>query len=105
MTDARSIPDSDIVTVDLIFPDHKAQSLEVRPGSDPEKPHRWYYKHQQQPDDLLAFIQVDTSRRDGVPKRCPHAAFKVSFTKSHVEMSTDGREGSVLGRGEGGKED
>lgn len=76
VTDAMSIPDTDIKKVFLHFPDHKAEALEVRPSSDPENPHRWYYKHNQHPDDVMLFIQVDTTKQAGVPKRTPHAAFK-----------------------------
>lgn len=76
VTDARSVPDSDIITVPLIFPDHTAESLECRPASDPENPHRWYFKRDQQPDDVLLFIQVDSTERADMPRRCPHAAFK-----------------------------
>lgn len=71
-----TVPDDDIVTVPLVFPDHKAESLECRPAADPLKPHRWYYKSEQQPDDVLLFIQVDSTKRPDMPRRCPHAAFK-----------------------------
>ncbi|CAN8097317.1 unnamed protein product [Discula destructiva] len=76
VTDAMTVPDDDIVPVPLIFPDHKAEALECRPATDPLKPHRWYYKSEQQPDDVLLFIQVDSTKKQDMPRRCPHAAFK-----------------------------
>lgn len=76
VSDATSIPDEHIIKVPLIFPDHTAEALEVVPAPDPQKPHRYYYKFNQHPDDLLFFIQVDSSKQPGVPRRCPHVAFK-----------------------------
>lgn len=76
VSDATSIPDEHIIKVPLIFPDHTAEALEVCPAPDPEKPHRYYYKFNQQPDDVLFFIQVDSSKQPDVPRRCPHVAFK-----------------------------
>ncbi|KAI3393073.1 hypothetical protein diail_4744 [Diaporthe ilicicola] len=76
VSDATSIPDEHIIKVPLIFPDHTAEALEVVPAPDPQKPHRYYYKFNQQPDDLLFFIQVDSSKQTDVPRRCPHVAFK-----------------------------
>lgn len=76
VSDATSIPDEHIIKVPLIFPDHTAEALEVVPAPDPEKPHRYYYKFNQHPDDLLFFIQVDSSKQPDVPRRCPHVAFK-----------------------------
>ncbi|KAL2279864.1 hypothetical protein FJTKL_13034 [Diaporthe vaccinii] len=76
VSDATSIPDEHIIKVPLIFPDHTAEALEVIPAPDPQKPHRYYYKFNQHPDDLLFFIQVDSSKQSDVPRRCPHVAFK-----------------------------
>ncbi|KAG8156307.1 hypothetical protein KVR01_013842 [Diaporthe batatas] len=76
VSDATSIPDEHIIKVPLIFPDHTAEALEVCPSPDPQKPHRYYYKFNQHPDDVLFFIQVDSSKQPGVPRRCPHVAFK-----------------------------
>lgn len=76
VTDAMSVPDEDIVTVPLVFPDHKAESLECKPAADPLNPHRWYFMRDQQPDNVLIFMQVDSTRQPNLPRRCPHAAFK-----------------------------
>lgn len=76
VTDAMTVPDGDIVPVPLVFTDHLAEALECRPEADPLKPHRWYYKSEQQPDDVMLFIQFDSTKRMDMPRRCPHAAFK-----------------------------
>ncbi|GJC89000.1 hydroxylase/desaturase asaB [Colletotrichum liriopes] len=74
VSDARSIPDSDLVFVPVRFPDHDTEAVEVRPPTN--SPHKWYFKDQQQPDDVLFFKQVDSSTKPGVPRRVPHCAFK-----------------------------
>ncbi|OLN97836.1 hypothetical protein CCHL11_02628 [Colletotrichum chlorophyti] len=74
VSDARSIPDSDLVFVPVRFPDHDTEAVEVRPPTD--SPHKWYFKDKQQTDDVLFFKQVDSSKKPGVPRRVPHCAFK-----------------------------
>ncbi|KAJ0342498.1 hypothetical protein KNSL1_010679 [Colletotrichum chrysophilum] len=76
VSDATTIPDKDYIKVPFIYPNRTSELLEVCPGSDPEKPHRWYFKDNQQTDDVVLFIQADTTKRPGVVRRCPHAAFK-----------------------------
>lgn len=74
VSDARSIPDSDLVLVPVRFPDHDTEAVEVRPPTD--SPHKWYFKDKQQVDDVLFFKQVDSSKKPGIPRRVPHCAFK-----------------------------
>ncbi|KAK6226518.1 hypothetical protein QIS74_00073 [Colletotrichum tabaci] len=76
VTDANTVAESDYIKVPFIYPDRTSELLEVCPAEHPEKPHRWYFKDNQQPDDVLFFIQADTTKRPGVVRRCPHAAFK-----------------------------
>lgn len=75
VTDATSVSDDDYIHVPFVYPDRTSELLEVCPPLDPAQPHRWYYKYNQQPDDVLVFIQADSSRQPGVVRRCPHAAF------------------------------
>ncbi|UQC91479.1 cephamycin biosynthesis protein CmcJ [Colletotrichum lupini] len=74
VSDARTIPDSDLVFVPVRFPDHDTEAVEVRPPTASQ--HKWYFKDQQQVDDVLFFKQVDSSTKPGVPRRVPHCAFK-----------------------------
>ncbi|KAL3417873.1 hypothetical protein PVAG01_10883 [Phlyctema vagabunda] len=87
VSDARSIPDSDLIHVPIIFPNHETEALEVRPPAGTASPasassssasasHRWYYKERQQPDDVLFFTQVDSCDLPHVvARRVPHCAF------------------------------
>ncbi|KAL2882698.1 hypothetical protein SGCOL_001906 [Colletotrichum sp. CLE4] len=56
------------------FPDHDTEAVEVRPPTTSQ--HKWYFKDQQQVDDVLFFKQVDSCTKPGVPRRVPHCAFK-----------------------------
>jgi len=38
-----------------------------------DRSHKWYYKHNQQPDDVLFFKQVDSAFKE---RRVPHCAFE-----------------------------
>lgn len=77
VTDARSVPDEDILKVRLVYPDHEIDILEVKAPLDPEAtPHRWYFKDSMGPGDVLLFTQFDSTSRTDVPKRVPHTAFK-----------------------------
>ncbi|KZL83682.1 catalyzes late reaction in the cephamycin biosynthetic pathway [Colletotrichum incanum] len=76
VSDATTIPESDYIKVPFIYPNRTSELLEVCPATDPEKPHRWYLKNRQQTDDVVLFIQADTTKRRGVVRRCPQATFK-----------------------------
>ncbi|KAL0937414.1 catalyzes late reaction in the cephamycin biosynthetic pathway [Colletotrichum truncatum] len=76
VSDATTIPDSDYIKVPFVYPDRTSELLEVCPAANPERPHRWYFKDNQQTDDVVLFIQADTTKRPGAVRRCPHAAFK-----------------------------
>lgn len=72
--DAQSVPDSDLVSVPVQFPDHKTEAVEVKPSN--TGAHRWYFMDQQTPEDVLLFKQVDSHAAPGIPRRTPHCAFK-----------------------------
>ena len=76
VTDARSVPDGDLVPVRLIYPGNKeGETFTVKSseGKGQEK-HRWYYLYGQQPDEPLLFKCYD-SKRGGNATRVPHSAF------------------------------
>lgn len=68
--DSHSVPDADILPVKLIYPDWVGQPCTIHPN----KNHRWYYKSQQTPEQLMIFKCHD-SKPDGRARRVPHAAF------------------------------
>lgn len=76
VSDATTIPEKDYVKVPFIYPNRTSELLEVCPAADPKASHLWYFKDNQQPDDVVLFIQADTTKRRGAVRRCPHAAFK-----------------------------
>lgn len=70
--DASSVSPSDLVVLPLRFPTHSITSIEVKPN--PE--HRWYFKRNQQPDEVIFFKQYDSCGMDGNPRQVPHCSFK-----------------------------
>lgn len=74
VTDARSVPDEDILKVRLVYPDHEIDILEVKAPL--EAPHRWYFKDRMGPGDVVLFTQFDSTARGDVPTRVPHTAFR-----------------------------
>lgn len=70
VVDARSVPDSDLVPVQLIYPDRVGETFTVRPNEN----HRWHYLKEQRPDEVL-LIKCFDSKTDGRARRVPHSAF------------------------------
>lgn len=70
VADALSIPDSDCVTIELIEPESTGYTLVPLP----KDTHKWYYCHEQRPDQVLLFKTWD-SMTDGRARRVPHASF------------------------------
>ncbi|KAG9793214.1 high affinity methionine permease, partial [Aureobasidium melanogenum] len=70
VADAHSVPDSDLVGVDLIYPDRRGETYTVRPN--PE--HKWYYLYGQTPEEVV-LIKCFDSKLDGRARRVPHTAF------------------------------
>lgn len=70
VADARSVPDSDLVPVELIYPDRVGETFTVRPNEN----HRWFYLREQQPNEVL-LIKCFDSKTDGRARRVPHSAF------------------------------
>ena len=70
VADATSVPDSDLVPVQLVYPDRVGETYTVRPNPD----HRWHYLSEQTPREVL-LIKCFDSKVDGRARRVPHSAF------------------------------
>ncbi|CAF9929037.1 MAG: hypothetical protein HETSPECPRED_007267 [Heterodermia speciosa] len=70
VADATSVPDSDLVPVQLVYPDRVGETYTVRPNPD----HRWFYLSEQTPREVL-LIKCFDSKVDGRARRVPHSAF------------------------------
>ncbi|KAI0888763.1 uncharacterized protein GGS22DRAFT_184342 [Annulohypoxylon maeteangense] len=69
--DATSIPDEDLVAAGIVYPRDRDETWTIKPGST----HRWYYKHSQQPSDVLLIKCFDSDTT--IPaRRAPHSAFE-----------------------------
>ena len=72
MTDAASVPDSDLVPAAIIYPTYRSETWTVRPS--PVGGHRWHFKYRQGPGEVL-LIKCFDSRPD-VARRALHSAFE-----------------------------
>lgn len=70
VADALSVVDSDLLPVQLIYPDRIGETLTVKPNEQ----HRWYYLYGQRPDEVM-LIKCFDSKTDGRARRTPHSAF------------------------------
>lgn len=70
VADSRSVPDSDLVPVGLIYPDRRGETYTVRPNEQ----HQWYYLYGQTPSEVT-LIKCFDSKLDGRARRVPHTAF------------------------------
>lgn len=79
--DARSVVTGDIVHVPVQFPDHLTEAVELRPppaeeGQDGRTKHKWYFKDEMGPGDVMMFKQVDSVGSDTHSRGTPHCAFR-----------------------------
>lgn len=70
VADASSVPDADLLPVQLIYPDRVGETFTVRPN----EAHRWHYLREQTPAEVL-LIKCFDSKTDGRARRAPHSAF------------------------------
>lgn len=70
VADATSVPDSDLLPVQLIYPDRVGETFTVKANDQ----HRWYYLYGQRPDEVM-LIKCFDSKTDGRARRVPHSAF------------------------------
>ncbi|KAF6791690.1 hypothetical protein CSOJ01_14304 [Colletotrichum sojae] len=71
VTDARSVPDSDMVGLPVRAGDYMDESWAARPNH----AHRWYYKFAQKPDEVLIFKCFDSVDDGKTARRVLHSAF------------------------------
>ena len=79
VADATSVPDDDLVPVQLIYPDRVGETFTVRPNPN----HRWYYLRQQTPEEVM-LIKCFDSKVDGRARRVPHSAFVDPSTEHEI---------------------
>jgi hypothetical protein len=71
VADAHSVPDSDLVVTELIYPNRRGETYAVRYN----KSHRWVYRSGLEPGQVL-LIKCFDSKTDGRARRVPHTAFE-----------------------------
>ncbi len=71
VADAHSVPESDLVARQLIYPNRNGETFSVKhsPGQ------KWYYRSGLAPDQVL-LIKCFDSKTDGRARRVPHTAFE-----------------------------
>lgn len=74
VVDAGSMGDDEIVEVPVVFPDHAFRQCEVSYRHAAR--HRWHFKKGMTPEDVLVFVQDDTTKKAGAPRRVAHVAFR-----------------------------
>ncbi|KHN94627.1 uncharacterized protein MAM_07533 [Metarhizium album ARSEF 1941] len=71
VADAGSVPDSDLVVTELVYPDRRGETYAVRHNAG----HRWFYRSGLRPHQVL-LIKCFDSKTDGRARRVPHTAFE-----------------------------
>ncbi len=69
VADAHSVADADLVAAKSIHVDHQRETWTVKPNP----AHRWFFKYEQQPDEVMLIKCFDTI--ESVARRAPHSAF------------------------------
>ena len=77
LADSGTVPDSDLILTQFIYPDRVGETYEVRWGAG----HRWYYKYGMVPEEVMLFKCYD-SETDGRATRTPHSAFEDPLSSS-----------------------
>ena len=70
VADANSVPDSDLVVTELIYPNRRGETYAVKPNN----AHKWHYKSNLTPEEVI-LIKCYDSKLDGRARRVPHTAF------------------------------
>lgn len=70
VVDATSVPDGNLVPVQLVYPDRVGETFTVRPN----EVHRWFCLKEQTPEETI-LIKCFDSKTDGRARRTPHSAF------------------------------
>ncbi|KAH6695022.1 hypothetical protein F5X68DRAFT_227020 [Plectosphaerella plurivora] len=83
VADAKSVPDSDLIPIPLIYPSRRGETYGVKHNTS----HHWVYKRGLTPDEVL-LIKCFDSKVDGRARRVPHTA----FVDSSVSAESPARE-------------
>lgn len=87
VAEAHSVPDTDLVTIPLIYPNRNGETYGVKAN----KSHKWYYLHGQTPEEPL-LIRCYDSKKDGRARRVPHTAFpNAEYADSYPRESIEVR--------------
>lgn len=70
VADASSVPDADLVAAEMTEDGYRGEQWVVRPNPK----HRWYFKHQLSPQEVLLIKCFDSE--DSVARRALHSAFE-----------------------------
>ncbi|KAH9232155.1 hypothetical protein K456DRAFT_1773099 [Colletotrichum gloeosporioides 23] len=70
VAEAGSVSDSDLVVTDLIYPNRRGETYQVKHQAE----HQWYYKAGLTPEEVILIKCFDT-KTDGRARRVPHTAF------------------------------
>ncbi|KAI8226526.1 Hydroxylase/desaturase asaB [Colletotrichum sp. SAR 10_86] len=70
VAEAGSVSDSDLVVTDLIYPNRRGETYQVKHRAE----HQWYYKAGLTPEEVILIKCFDT-KTDGRARRVPHTAF------------------------------
>lgn len=71
VAEAHSVPDSDLVVTELIYPTRRGETYAVKHNTS----HKWFYRSGLSPDQVL-LIKCFDSKKDGRARRVPHTAFE-----------------------------
>jgi len=76
--DAQSVQDSDYVKIPRDYNGRAGANsiLKHRNGTQ----HRWYYLHEQQPNEAWIFKHFDSLQQDGIVRQCAHVAIDLPRT-------------------------
>ncbi|KAH8667949.1 hypothetical protein BGZ60DRAFT_487313 [Tricladium varicosporioides] len=81
IADARSVKDSELVPIGLIYPDRDGETYSVKYAEG----QKWYYGEGLRPEEVLLIKCFDSVEKEGWARRVPHSAF--------VDEEREGEEG------------
>ncbi|KAH6662021.1 hypothetical protein B0J14DRAFT_663003 [Halenospora varia] len=81
IADARSVKDSELVPIGLIYPDRAGETYSVKHAEG----QKWYYAEGLRPEEVLLIKCFDSVDKEGWARRVPHSAF--------VDEEREGEEG------------
>ncbi|KAK2616137.1 hypothetical protein N8I77_002844 [Diaporthe amygdali] len=71
IADASTVSDTDLLPASVVKPDSRSETWAVKPNP----AHRWFFKHNHAPDEVVLIKCFDSD--EFVARRSPHSAFKI----------------------------